>query len=95
MHDDNDLDTSTSVIVASETCLCLKSYLIGCWIRPSQIRLGMHRISGSGASNHAGRLVIYSTFGVTHQGQAKSSDTGSKTGRRHLGDGMCVSGGSC
>ena len=61
----HDLDVSTSVIVALETCLCPKSYLIVCWIGLSQIWLGMHRIDGCGVSNSTGRLVIHCTFRIT------------------------------
>ena len=35
----HNLDVSISVIVALETCLCPKSYLIGCWIQASVIAL--------------------------------------------------------
>ena len=80
----HNLDVSTSVIVALEICLCLKSYLIGSRIWASQIGLSMHQISGGGARNRVRRLTIYGTFGVICQGWAESSDARSKSGRRHL-----------
>ena len=82
----HDLDTSTSVIVALETCLCPKSYLIGYWIRLTQVRFSVRWVDGCGASNSMRRLAMHHTFGVTYQQRTKVCSTGSILGQRHLED---------
>ena len=84
-HPGHNLDVSTSVIVASETCLCLKSYLVGSWIWVNQIWHSVCQIGSTGMGNHVRWLAIYSMSSVTCHRWTKSEGTRGRFRGRHLG----------
>jgi len=62
---EHDLCAQWSITVASETCLCPKSYLIGSWIGSSRIPVNKGRVGGDGASDLPRRSLTDSTRGIT------------------------------
>jgi len=75
-----------SIIVALETCLCPKSYLLGSRIGSSRIPVNEGRIGGDGAGDLPRRSLIDGTRRVTPDVRTKDGGTSSELLRvRHFG----------
>jgi len=61
----HDLCVQWSIIVASETCLCPKSYLISGWVGPGQVADGVSQASGSGTADDMTIIDVVDTRRVT------------------------------
>jgi len=74
-----------SIIVASETCLCPKSYLLGSWIGSSWIPVNKGRVGGDASGDLPRRSLVNSTRRVTPDVGTEDGGTSSETTRvRHL-----------
>ena len=73
-----------SIIVASETCLCLKSYLCGSRIWSSQVGRHVQRIGGDGAGDLAGELFVDGPRRVSPNTGTEDGGTGGIARVRHL-----------
>ena len=73
-----------SIIVASETCLCPKSYLCGSQIRSRQICQHMQQVGGDGAGDLAGELFVDGLRRVSPNAGTKDGGTGIIARVRHL-----------
>jgi len=54
-----------SIIVASETCLCPKSYLLGSWIGSSRIPVDKGRVGSDASGDLPKRSLVNGTRRVT------------------------------
>jgi len=83
---EHDLRAQWSITVASETCLCPKSYLLGSRIRSSRIPVNKRRIGGNGTSDLPRRSLVDGAGRVTPNPQTEGGSTRSKLARvRHFG----------
>ena len=73
-----------SIIVASETCLCPKSYLCRSWIRSHQIGWHMRRVGGDGTGYLTGEPFIDSPRRVSPDAGTEDGGTGVIARVRHL-----------
>jgi len=82
---EHDLRTQWSITVASETCLCPKSYLIGSRIGSSRIPVNEGWIGGDGAGDLPRRLSVDGTRRVTPDVRTEDGGTSGELLRvRHL-----------
>ena len=72
------------MIVASETCLCPKSYLCGSRIRRGQVGRHVRRIGGDGAGYLAGEPFVNGPRRVSPNAGTEDSGTGVIARVRHL-----------
>ena len=80
----HDLCAQWSIIVASETCLCPKSYLVGGWVRSGYIGRHVRRIGGGGPGDLTGQPFIDGTRRVSPNAGTEDSGTGIVARVRHL-----------
>ena len=73
-----------SIIVASETCLCPKSYLCRSRIWHGQIGQHMRRVGGDGVGDLSGEPFIDGTRRVSPNAGTEDSGTGIVARVRHL-----------
>ena len=73
-----------SIIVASETCLCPKSYLCGSRVWRHQICWHVRQVGGDGAGDLAGELFIDGPRRVSPVTGTKDGGTRSIARGRHL-----------
>ena len=73
-----------SIIVASETCLCPKSYLLGTRVWRCQIGWEMRRVGGDTASDLPRRSLVYGPRRVSPDAGTKYGGTGVVARVRHL-----------
>ena len=73
-----------SIIVASETCLCPKSYLCGSQIRHGQVSQHMRRVGGNGAGDLAGEPFVDGPRRVSPNARTEDGGTGVVARGRHL-----------
>ena len=73
-----------SIIVASETCLCLKSYLCRSQVRRGQIGWHMWQVGGNGAGDLAGEPFVNSPRRVSPDAGTEDGGTGIVARVRHL-----------
>jgi len=83
---EHDLRAQWSITVASETCLCPKSYLLGSRIGSSRIPINGGRIGGDSVGDLPRRSLIDGASRVTPNSRTKGGGTSSETrGIRHCG----------
>ena len=74
-----------SIIVALETCLCPKSYLLGSWIRSSWISVDKGWVGGDGAGDLPRRSLVDGTRRVIPDVRTEDGGTSGELLRvRHL-----------
>ena len=73
-----------SIIVASETCLCPKSYLCGRQIWYRQISQHVRRVGGDGMGDLAGQPFVDGLRRVSPNAGTENGGTGVVARRRHL-----------
>ena len=73
-----------SIIVASETCLCPKSYLCGTQVQRGQIGRYMRWVGGDGAGDLSGKPFVDGPRRVSPDAGTKDSGTGVVARVRHL-----------
>ena len=74
-----------SIIVASETCLCLKSYLCRGRIWSRQISRHVRQISGDGSGDLAGQLFVNGPRRVSPNARTEDGGTSVIARVRHMG----------
>jgi len=75
----NDLGAQWSITVASETCLCPKSYLVRGWVWPSQIADGMFWIGRPSTTDHTTIVEVRGARRVTGE-RSSRADWGGHVG---------------
>jgi len=60
----------------SETCLCLKSYLISGWVRPGQVADGVSRASGSSVTDDTTIMDVVDARRVTSERSSRADGSG-------------------
>ena len=80
----HDLCVQWSIIVASETCLCPKSYLGSSRVRSGQVGRHVRRIGGDGSGDPAGQPFVNGTRWVSPDTGTEDGSTGSIVRGRHL-----------
>ena len=73
-----------SIIVASETCLCPKSYLFGTQVWHRQIRWEMSRVGGDTAGDLPRRSLVNGPRRVSPDARTEDGGTGVIARVRHL-----------
>ena len=73
-----------SIIVASETCLCPKSYLCGSRIWSGQVGQHMRRIGGDGPGDLVGEPFVNGPRRVSPNAGTEDGGTGIVAQSRHL-----------
>jgi len=83
---EHDLRVQWSITVASETCLCPKSYLLGSRIGSSRIPINEGQVGGDGAGDLPRRSLIDGTRRVTPDVRPEGGGTSGELLRvRHFG----------
>jgi len=83
---EHDLRVQWSITVASETCLCPKSYLLGSRIWSSRIPINKGGIGGDGAGDLPRRSLVDGARRVTSDVRPEGGGTsGELLGVRHFG----------